>query len=242
VSHQGPAEPNAAKSAAQPLQYGRARRPLGRRQAVRLLVIIVILIAAAWAGLNWSEVRHKTKVVVYWRQCMNHEWDVKLVASTAKDDVRRLRWQAGYQWSGGDAVHLRSPHCWEEITRFSNRGSLMGPGSLSFLHERRTPGGKRRLVAASFYGFAQGYTLTQDGVLGEPKLLAKSAPPAPLLPIFTAQVRVFAGSADAADPTHFTIPYEVDGVSGVLHGWLQNDDTIRFEARGPTTTAIITSD
>lgn len=40
--------------------------------------------------------------------------------------------------------------------------------------------------------------------------------------------RVFAGQPDPADPTHFTIPYEVDGHAGVIDGWLKED---RIELR-----------
>jgi hypothetical protein len=35
-------------------------------------------------------------------------------------------------------------------------------------------------------------------------------------------LRIFAGQADPKDASHFTIEYEIDGVKGVLDGWLQD--------------------
>ncbi|HEX8912181.1 MAG TPA: hypothetical protein VF796_07455 [Humisphaera sp.] len=35
-------------------------------------------------------------------------------------------------------------------------------------------------------------------------------------------LRLFAGQPDPADPAHFTIAYEADGLAGVIDGWLRN--------------------
>jgi hypothetical protein len=44
-------------------------------------------------------------------------------------------------------------------------------------------------------------------------------------------LRILAGRPDPQDPTHFTIDYVLDGQPGVIDGWLQNDDRVRFEPR-----------
>ena len=36
-------------------------------------------------------------------------------------------------------------------------------------------------------------------------------------------LRVFAGQPDPADPSHFTIPYRLDGQDGVIDGWLKDN-------------------
>jgi hypothetical protein len=36
-------------------------------------------------------------------------------------------------------------------------------------------------------------------------------------------LRFFAGQGDPADPSHFTIPYDLDGRPGVIDGWLRDD-------------------
>ena len=43
-------------------------------------------------------------------------------------------------------------------------------------------------------------------------------------------LRVYAGQPDPADPTHFTIPYRLDGREGVIDGWLK-DDRIELKPR-----------
>ena len=42
-------------------------------------------------------------------------------------------------------------------------------------------------------------------------------------------LRVRAGAADDADPTHFSIALDVGGDRKTLHGWLQPDETVRTE-------------
>jgi hypothetical protein len=100
-----------------------------------------------------------------------------------------------------------------------------GPEAVLFLHERMTPKGERRLVSfsialdpgASLYTAI--YRPTWNGLQrlgGEGRVR-----------------RIFAGQPDAADPTHFTIRYEADGQERILDGWLQNDDSVKFQDRGP---------
>lgn len=36
-------------------------------------------------------------------------------------------------------------------------------------------------------------------------------------------LRFFAGQADPKDPSHFTLPYQLDGKDGVIDGWLKDD-------------------
>ncbi|MGB7160754.1 MAG: hypothetical protein WBD40_22005 [Tepidisphaeraceae bacterium] len=37
---------------------------------------------------------------------------------------------------------------------------------------------------------------------------------------------LFAGQADPEDPSHFTIPYEIDGQSGMIDGWIRDDNLL----------------
>jgi hypothetical protein len=43
---------------------------------------------------------------------------------------------------------------------------------------------------------------------------------------------LMAGSADPSDPSHFTIPYRVNGVEDTIDGWLQGDGTLLRPRRG----------
>jgi hypothetical protein len=50
------------------------------------------------------------------------------------------------------------------------------------------------------------------------------------------RLRVFAGQGDPADPSRFTIAYDVDGTPGVLQGRLKDDDTIELR---PSTGKVV---
>jgi hypothetical protein len=43
--------------------------------------------------------------------------------------------------------------------------------------------------------------------------------------------RIYAGRADPADKSHFTIDYELDGKPGTIDGWLREDDRIEMLPR-----------
>ena len=43
--------------------------------------------------------------------------------------------------------------------------------------------------------------------------------------------RIFAGQPDPADPTHFTIPYDIDGKPGVIDGRLTDGDRLMLTPR-----------
>jgi len=46
--------------------------------------------------------------------------------------------------------------------------------------------------------------------------------------------RWFAGQPDPADPSHFTLGYEVNEVPGTIDGWLCDDETVLLRPRtGP---------
>jgi hypothetical protein len=54
------------------------------------------------------------------------------------------------------------------------------------------------------------------------------------------RVRIFAGQADPADESHFTLTYEVDGHRGLIDGWLDPYDKVRMQVRdGPAVGAPV---
>lgn len=115
----------------------------------------------------------------------------------------------------------------------------------AFLHARYTPDGRLRLVAVVFLERQltattprrlEVNTLVWRPALWEPgsrlQLVGLSTLVLPNLDL--KKVRVYAGRADEADPKHFTIPYDVDGVAGVIDGNLDDFDQARLQVRdGP---------
>jgi len=56
------------------------------------------------------------------------------------------------------------------------------------------------------------------------------------------RVRVFAGQTDAADESHFTMGYDIDGYAGTIDGWLDQYDSVRLQVRdGPAQGAALTA-
>jgi hypothetical protein len=165
---------------------------------------------------------------------------------------------------GAPPVAVYMPRCWSEAMNLGgvsvvNTGfGAGGPGATLFLHERTTASGVRRLVAVhapvGTPGVAglpipapvvvQPATLrtapaVRDAVAKVHLDLLFHAPPGggsfSLLsgPSGTT-ARFFAGQADPADPSHFTIPFECGGSRGTIEGWLKGDGdllTLAFKAK-----------
>jgi hypothetical protein len=120
---------------------------------------------------------------------------------------------------------------------FGMRGASAPPAAaVLFLHERTSPSGARRLVVVlsefmtdSKPKFIVGYDVdafahgaatwtqppTEDVCYWDIDVL-DSVSPTPL------RLRVYAGQADAADVSHFTIRCEIDGAAKIVDGYLQD--------------------
>lgn len=110
------------------------------------------------------------------------------------------------------------------------------PGSLAtgtvFMHERKSPAGNRRLVAVEVIVQGQQILLNpRVFTIGTLLRAAEEKPQSADLRRFdVGSARVFAGQPDPHNPCHFTIRF--DGTkSGVIDGWLKDDDTVLLELR-----------
>src|SRR5687767_2223717 len=109
-----------------------------------------------------------------------------------------------------------------------------GIGDSFFLHSRQRPDGEARLVnvtlmytagAGNFAAVELGADVYTSMTLTRPRTAHTSRatfPPGPAAEL----PRLYAGQPDPNDPSHFTIKYEFTDRSGVIHGRLQDDDTI----------------
>lgn len=103
-----------------------------------------------------------------------------------------------------------------------------------FLHGRRRPDGKLRLVKVS----------EEVGAVRQEYLLAWIGTPATVFDLQPAAVstpyvfpsgppgerpRLYAGQPDPIDPSRFTIKYEYSDRNGSIHCALKNEDTLSFE-------------
>ena len=218
-----------------------------RRAPLPVLAILVLGSAVWWGPAAWYRVRLRH----YERQCARYVAPPDAVAYSEHpgDADRLLAAKQGYQTlPGGLPDTFLVPDAWSKFY-----GLLSPPGFRShgtaFLGERRTSGGKRLLVAVDFLdqpthetgrsgvqsvrfqvrAFQPGglFTLPVE-IQSEPQTLVLytwDVGPAPL--------RLRAGQPDPADPTHFTIPWELAGdakLTGVIDGWLR-DTGVDLEQR-----------
>ena len=61
----------------------------------------------------------------------------------------------------------------------------------------------------------------ENRVVAKVKADAPLDPPPPI--DYGNRLSIYAGQADSADPSHFTIPYQIDGRAGTIDGWLRNE-------------------
>ena len=110
-----------------------------------------------------------------------------------------------------------------------------------FMHARRAAGGKARLVGVGFdpiafmdgsdtpfvvCSIAYGTPLSSLRIRGQKfaeMLRFGVAPDEPL--------KLYAGQADPADESHFTIDYETPRGRGTIDGWLMPDETVKLQLR-----------
>jgi hypothetical protein len=167
----------------------------------------------------------------------------------ASPEVPQLQ---GYMyWSNGCST--RAPIDWVRFLDATSNKPVANWGlgsAVAFCHERISSGGHHRLVTVEFT-WMEG-TVASDGVVFLPYgFCAQTYAPAQWngCPPLTGRTsglylttdppdepkRVFAGQADPADGSHFSIEYEwADGLHGFVDGWLEDDETVKLAIRpGP---------
>jgi hypothetical protein len=216
-----------------PLAY--APRP--RRGRAGFVALGVVVAALAVVGWRWrGPLIDHARMLAAQRACATHTFapDARVASSNGPP-----RFAAA-----------PPPACWTACQAAAvvptNAPLAAGPNaafarSLAFLHRRRSPGGVERIVAVQCFPLY----LTSASVVQA--FQAVTVEPAPAWPVSRRPVRrdgpfnggfpvraavvVFGGQADAADPSHFTIAYTVDGRPGTIDGWLRDDETVVLKVR-----------
>jgi hypothetical protein len=132
--------------------------------------------------------------------------------------------------------------------------ALQSQGTL-FLGERRSPAGNRRLVAVDlrlswnnkgWWATVEKRAVVPGTLRTEPRETWGGPPAADLTTTnlvgqrddlfildWTRKFKLYAGRPDLADPSHFTIDYELDGRRETIDGWLRDDDAVDLKLRNP---------
>lgn len=149
------------------------------------------------------------------------------------------------------AAHV--PRCWREMnsavgTGATGGGAVANGGAIIFLGELRAPDGRPYLVAVRYAperslpslvpGFNTEVTVLRPATLTRrpesvPAAVLVSLEIDTMTPRPPPDTRVYAGRVDPADPSHFTIEYEMWGQREVLDGRIDNEGVVRVVTRKP---------
>lgn len=232
-----------------PLEYAPGA-PVRRRRRVRRIVQLLALLLVGLASWRWGPPAWNQATLLYWqRQCMNFQFprDVVLYEKDPAKAALLLRQQnpefiplpfhGHKQPMVTHAVY--QPRCLREFTARTSASSSLGYRSIAFLHERRTPAGRRRLVVVytspwGDYGPLWEWELYEPaGVTTRPKLLNSGADPTGLqLGGLYIPRRLGPGQPDPTDPTRFTVPCLMNGQPiAAYDGRLTDDDRVILTQR-----------
>jgi len=197
------------------------------RRALWLLLVVAMLTGAA---LAWPWAWHQARFWHYQRQCLGY-------AASAEQVVC----EEAPAWGGVIPPFITEqapPPALAEMEKLGVSTSVRAVGPVIYMHERRTPGGQRRLLVVR--RVPPGQRQSWDAPLGlhvsqwrlRPLFFADLGmtslhEPEQFPQVFdddqgVVALRIFAGQTDPNDPTRFTIGYETAEGRGTLTGLLRD--------------------
>jgi hypothetical protein len=212
-------------SYAPPLPWHRRRQ--AQRTVIRLLVAAAITFAGVW-GFRFMQ---QLVFLNQQRHWMSYTMSpAKIILADGAGAAPLLR-QPGYRQLRPNAVVYETP----AVTDFSPNSNCV------FIHARRAAGHAQRLIVATIspYFGDQLKEYEIDVSLLTPAGLGLGSRPVASPPFGspglafenTSGIKIFAGQPDPTDESHFTIPYELNGKSNIIDGWLMSDDSVKLQPR-----------
>ncbi len=205
-----------------------------RRVRVPVILLFVLGSSYWWGPPLWDRA-----TLEYWYgRCNDHEAAASMVVWEMRDGPPgwvRVR----------DAIYV--PEMWKRFYAVLSPPGFKSDGT-AFLGGRQMPGGRRVLVAVDIlpnptrFGTTWGQpdpevhirVFAREGAWNVPKQLVDVRKPV-RLPRYV-HARVFVGSIDPNDPTHFTILYGInEDRFGTIHGWVRGND-VDLEVAPPNLT------
>jgi hypothetical protein len=196
------------------LDYSPAPPVLRRRSFYKLLWFIGALGLGAVALALAPVAYQRIELLKFQRECLQHE------------NVNR-------QPLDDPSVPIPAP--WRSLY-FNCAGSNLNSVGTVFLHERRTPAGKRRLVAVDgspAFGPADVLyprVIEPGSLMRSPREVGTQSV-TNLAWVGKLDFRWEGSSPDPDDPSHFEIRYSVNGLMRRIDGWLRDDDSVLLEDR-----------
>lgn len=233
-----------------PLNY--APTPPQWRKWIRRAAWTGLLLIAGFATWLWGPRAWQKAKILYWqRQCMNYiapvdqivyEENPETVLLLEADPNYRIgRWSDATNSSITPAIRYayRDASVLKNLLVLTTSYSRLDP--VVFLHERRTPSGKPRLI---YIEHRPSSLQLVEGIRVDASLFIPASATTQLIPVdhdgngwggwqarAPLRVRIFAGQPDPGNPSHFTIRYQMWGQEDVIDGWLGDDDRVTLKPR-----------
>ncbi len=195
------------------------------------MIIFLVLVGACLGGWRWGPAVWRQGVLLYWQhRCFKYEVrpDVvlyepdptKAAALLAQQDTDYVPMTLYLQNGLRVKPALFYPRCLREFESRTSKTYAAKDSSIVYLHERRTPAGKRRMVVVytrpwDDSGILWEWAVYEPAGIFEPKLLNSGIDQVGLrtgmMSGFYIPKRLGPGQSDPADETHFTFPRLVNG-------------------------------
>ena len=229
-------------AAATPLAYaGKPRRRRWRGS----VVVLVVLIAAAFAGWKWGRPYwHRGKYLYEQRAILRltlppdkvvYDEDparARLLLANPAEYRASQTFMTGFEWRNGPPPGWQAPVNYRSAQWLAFRPGDFYDGVL-FVSGRRSAGEKTRIVFVSTHTIAHGPNDHSLSVMANPYVPASWRLDSKLgYPRHTRSLgielkapqslRIYAGQKDPADDSHFTLRYDINGIEGTIDGWLRD--------------------
>ena len=205
-----------------------------RRKFRRWLLLAALLLFTASSYFWWNDLVLRCRLYYWQQKCLNYAPPpTQVVYENDPAKAQRLTTQP---YDSSQGVYLYLAPEWAMLY-----GLLSPPGRLPaatlFLHERRSPSGKRWLVAVhTGAGDSFDVDLVERAALpSRPKLVLSRGTKHHFPPRTVS--RYYAGQPDPIHESHFTIAFDTpDGETHILDGWIKDNQTVVLEERSPPPT------
>jgi hypothetical protein len=230
-----------------PISLEYSERPRRRRRWLKRGSAVAVLLLAALASWRWGgTLRHKAGYAYGWRQCSRLDLPADLVVYE-EDWTAAAGLLKSPDYHPPPYVLFDTPWCPHPPAGFVPPACYMPrpyawlglpvPYAIAFMHNRTTPKGVTRLISIDVevaalapdhkaYVCAWTYKWHASGKPGRDRSLyggyGAGDDNCPIVVKGGSHVTVFAGRADPADASHFTLRYAIDGRQGTIDGWLRD--------------------
>lgn len=227
-----------------PPQLEYAPRPPGlvRAKLRRWGLLAGIASLAISTYLAAPRIIRDVQVLRYQRQCLAYAAPpTQVVLETDPAEAKKLLADPRYASDGRAKMAFLVPSAWTAY-HASLRLGFPTSGTV-FLHERTTPQGMRCLVGVDVNLVALqptdvaslGARIIRPGTVFRGPRTGRSVTrgDGSQIRFHPTQDRltIYAGQPDPADPSHFTIDYDLNGTRHTVDGWLEDDEFVKMELR-----------